>query len=312
MTPVRRLWHEASGPGWGPLPELLLALTLVTGLVDAVSILALGRVFVANMTGNVVFAGFAIAGAPGFSLSASAFALAGFLIGAALGGRLTSRVGHDRALHLRAATAAEVGLVVVALVIAATSGDPAASHGTLDLTTLHLTAGNAGPGSAPVAYFGTAVTDALALVLAIATGIQNSVARKLAVPDLTTTVLTMTLTGIGADLRSGRRGNLSLARRLLAVAIMLGGGVLGAWLVLQVSATAAVAVAAGLLLVAAACAALAARTPAPWRSAGPAPARTAVASPDLSSAGAVDHELHRRVGQGVGGGASGHDGGGDE
>ena len=57
MTPTRRLWHEAAGPGWGPLPELLLALTLVTGLVDAVSILALGRVFVAGMTGNVVFAG---------------------------------------------------------------------------------------------------------------------------------------------------------------------------------------------------------------------------------------------------------------
>ena len=103
MTPIRRLWHEASGPGWGPLPELLLALTLVTGLVDAVSILALGRVFVANMTGNVVFSGFAIAGAPGFSLSASAFALAGFLAGAALGGRLTRQAGHDRALHLRAA-----------------------------------------------------------------------------------------------------------------------------------------------------------------------------------------------------------------
>ncbi|HEY6789479.1 MAG TPA: YoaK family protein [Trebonia sp.] len=301
MTPIRRLWHQASGPGWGPLPELLLALTLVTGLVDAVSILALGRVFVANMTGNVVFAGFAIAGAPGFSLSASAFALAGFLIGAALGGRLTRRVGHDRALHLRAATAAELGLVVVALVIAATSGDPAASHGTLHLTTVHLTAGHAGPGSAPVVYFGTAVTDALALVLAVAMGIQNSAARKLAVPDLTTTVLTMTLTGIGADSRSGQRGNLALARRLLAVAIMLGGGILGAWLVLQVSATAAVAVAAGLLLVAAACAALAARTPAPWRPAGPAPARTAVASPGLPSAGAVDHELARRVGQGTGG-----------
>jgi uncharacterized membrane protein YoaK (UPF0700 family) len=289
MTPTRRLWHEAAGPGWGPLPELLLALTLVTGLVDAVSILALGRVFVANMTGNVVFSGFAIAGAPGFSLSASAFALAGFLIGAAFGGRLTSRVGHDRALHVRAATGAELGLVVGALVIAAISRDPAASHGTLHLTTVHLTtvhltAGHAGAGSAPVAYFGTAVTDALALVLAIAMGVQNSAARKLAVPDLTTTVLTMTLTGIGADYRSGQRGNLTLARRLLAVAVMLGGGILGAWLVLRVSATAALAVAAGVLLVATARAALAARTPAPWRPAGPAPARTAVWSASPSPA----------------------------
>jgi uncharacterized membrane protein YoaK (UPF0700 family) len=76
------LWATPSGPGWGPLPELLLMLTLVTGLVDSISILALGRVFVANMTGNVVFAGFAIAGAPGFSIGAALFALAGFLIGA--------------------------------------------------------------------------------------------------------------------------------------------------------------------------------------------------------------------------------------
>ncbi len=52
----RRLWQTTAGIGWGPLPELLLTLTLVTGVVDAVSILSLGRVFVANMTGNVVFA----------------------------------------------------------------------------------------------------------------------------------------------------------------------------------------------------------------------------------------------------------------
>ena len=66
----------------GPLPPLLLTLTVVTGVVDAVSILRLGRVFVANMTGNVVFSGFALVGAPGFSLSASLAALAGFLVGA--------------------------------------------------------------------------------------------------------------------------------------------------------------------------------------------------------------------------------------
>ena len=50
----------------GPLPPLLLCLTLVTGLVDAFSYLALGHILVANMTGNVVFLGFALAGAPGF------------------------------------------------------------------------------------------------------------------------------------------------------------------------------------------------------------------------------------------------------
>ena len=38
---------------------------MLVGVVDAVSILSLGRVFVANMTGNVVFVGFALAGASG-------------------------------------------------------------------------------------------------------------------------------------------------------------------------------------------------------------------------------------------------------
>jgi hypothetical protein len=61
----------------GPLPSLLLVLTVVTGVVDAVSILRLGRVFVANMTGNVVFSAFALVGAPGFSRSASLATLAG-------------------------------------------------------------------------------------------------------------------------------------------------------------------------------------------------------------------------------------------
>ena len=39
----------------GPLPPLLVGMTIVTGLVDAFSYLVLGHVFVANMTGNVVF-----------------------------------------------------------------------------------------------------------------------------------------------------------------------------------------------------------------------------------------------------------------
>jgi uncharacterized membrane protein YoaK (UPF0700 family) len=247
-----RLWRAPAGPGWGPLPELLLMLTAVTGLVDAVSILALGRVFVANMTGNVVFAGFALAGAPGFSLSASLFALAGFLVGAAAGGRFTTRVGHDRALHLRAAVFAELVLLAVALVIAATSGAAGATHGTL-----HIAGG--------ATAFGAATADALAAVLAMAMGIQNAAARSLAVPDLTTTVLTMTLTGIGHDARSGRRGRVTLARRVLVVATMLAGGILGAWLVLHVGAVVPLAVAAGLLALAAAAVARAARRPGEWR-----------------------------------------------
>jgi uncharacterized membrane protein YoaK (UPF0700 family) len=248
----RRLWNVPAKAGWGPLPELLLTLTLVTGIVDGVSILALGRVFVANMTGNVVFAGFAITGAPGFSLAASLFALGGFLIGANIGGRMTAKVGHDHALHLRAAAVTELALVASALIVAAAVGGAAATHGTLHLATGTPT-------------FGTAVIDALAALLAAAMGIQNAVARKLAVPDLTTTVLTMTLTGIGHDTRSGHRAHVTLTRRILVVATMLAGGVAGAELVLNVGTLLPIALATGLLAIVAGGAALAARHPAEWR-----------------------------------------------
>jgi hypothetical protein len=81
----RSLWPWADS-GFGPLPPLLVVMTVVTGVVDAVSYLALGHVFVANMTGNVVFLGFALAGADGLSVPASLVALAAFLCGAAAGG----------------------------------------------------------------------------------------------------------------------------------------------------------------------------------------------------------------------------------
>ena len=77
----------------GPLPPLLLGLTTVTGLVDAFSYLLLGHVFVANMTGNVVFLGFALVGATGFSIPASLVALGSFVCGAVIGGRVASGLG---------------------------------------------------------------------------------------------------------------------------------------------------------------------------------------------------------------------------
>ena len=249
-------------PGLGPLRGLLLTLTVVTGVVDAVSILALGRVFVANMTGNVVFSAFAVVGAPGFSLSASLFALAGFLAGAYAGGQLIARTPADRGALLRAGAGAEFGLAAAVLLIAGLSGDPGVSHGTLQLA-------NGASGA-----FGAGVTDALAALLAAAMGVQNAVARKLAVPDLTTTVLTMTLTGIGADIRAAFRGEGTtraatrgdLGRRLLAVATMVIGAAAGASLTLRVSPLSALALAAALLALAAAWVTLATRRPAGWRS----------------------------------------------
>jgi uncharacterized membrane protein YoaK (UPF0700 family) len=254
-------------PAFGPLRGLLLTLTVVTGVVDAVSILALGRVFVANMTGNVVFAAFALVGAPGFSLSASLFALLGFLVGAYAGGVLITRTGDDRGALLRAGSAIELAFAAVALTLAATSGDPGVTHGTLGLSG---------------GEFGAAVTDALAALLALALGVQNAVARKLAVPDMTTTVLTMTLTGVGADIRAvigeGARGaartaaRAALGRRLLAVATMVIGAAAGASLALRVSPLSALALATALLALVTAWVVLATRRPAAWR-AFPAPRR---------------------------------------
>ena len=94
--PASLSWYVRN-PDHGPLPALLLLLTLSTGIIDAVSILGLGRVFVANMTGNVVFTALALVGAPGFSLAASLVALAGFLVGASAGGRLVRRVSGGAA-----------------------------------------------------------------------------------------------------------------------------------------------------------------------------------------------------------------------
>ena len=203
-------------PRYGPLPPL----------------------FVANMTGNVVFTGFAIAGAPGFSLSASLFALFGFLLGAMVGGTLISRFGHDRALLLGSGAGLELVLVIAACVITAVGSTP----------------------------FTSTVRNITAALLAIGMGIQNAVARRLAVPDLTTTVLTMTLTGIAADVRSGTNRAVML-RRLASVGAMLGGGVLGATLVLHISAAVTLGLTAGLILIVAGGAGLAMRRPGAWRKA---------------------------------------------
>ena len=69
----------------------LLLLTVVTGFVDAASVLALGHVFTANMTGNVVFLGFALGGSHDVSITASLVALGGFLFGALCGGRVVAK-----------------------------------------------------------------------------------------------------------------------------------------------------------------------------------------------------------------------------
>ena len=218
----------------GPLPALMLVLTVLTGVVDAVSILSLGRVFVANMTGNVVFVGFALAGAAGFSLAPSLSALGGFLVGAAVGGAAADRLGSHRGRLLAVVAAGELALVIAALLAAAVAGPD----------------------------FGQASKVSIAALLALAMGGQNAAVRQLRVYDLTTTVLTMTLTGIAADLRE--RDRFAITRRVLAVTAMLAGALAGALLVLEVSSVAALGLAAALLATVVAGAAAGSRAPASW------------------------------------------------
>jgi uncharacterized membrane protein YoaK (UPF0700 family) len=205
----------------GRLPPLLLTLTVVTGLVDATSYLKLGHVFVANMTGNIVFLGFGIAGAGGISIWASLAALGSFLVGGATGGRIGARSASDRGRQLTLATSIQLLFVGVALVIAALS-----SH-----------------------ELGTASRYAVTALLAIAMGIQNATARKLAVADLTTTVLTMTLTGVAADAPIAGGPGSKLGRRTLSIVAMLLGALTGGLLVLKIDTPAPLALAAALLAI---------------------------------------------------------------
>ena len=205
FTDVWETFVPRPGARHGPLPPLLVGMTVVTGLVDAFSYLVLGHVFVANMTGNVVFLGFALVGAPGFSIVASIVALVAFWFGALVGGRVGARCGQHRGRLLTAATSIQIAFVGVSVLLAAVSGSP-------------VSAGFRYP---------------LILALALAMGIQNATARKLAVPDLTTTVLTLTITGIAADSTiAGGAG--STGRRVVSVTAMLVGALIGAVFVLHV------------------------------------------------------------------------------
>jgi uncharacterized membrane protein YoaK (UPF0700 family) len=123
LTDVRDTVAPARGSKDGLLPPLLVALTAVTGLVDAFSYLVLGHVFVANMTGNVVFLAFALAGTGGFSALASLVAIACFAAGALAAGRLGGRLpGRERLLGVTAAIQAVLlGAAVIMAGVAADS-----------------------------------------------------------------------------------------------------------------------------------------------------------------------------------------------
>src|SRR4051812_35309047 len=185
-----------------PLALVLLVLTATTGLVDAITVLGLGRVFTANMTGNVVFWGFALAGAPQYSIARCATALAAFLVGAACGGRLAAAwSGETRRRWLLVVAVIESGVFFAAALIAI------GYH----LDTL-----------AP-----TWKLYMLIVLTGLAMGLRNATVRRLGVADLTTTVLTLTLTGLAADSSLAGGENPRWTRRVASVVALFGGAAPG-------------------------------------------------------------------------------------
>jgi uncharacterized membrane protein YoaK (UPF0700 family) len=202
-----------------PLARALLVLTFTTGLVDAVSYLGLGRVFTANMTGNIVLLGFGIAGSGGLPVVAPIVSLVSFLVGAGAGGVLVERLARRHPALVARALGIEVSLIAVAGIVAAAANVSA----------------------------GRASGDVVIALMALAMGVRNATVRRIAVPDLTTTVLTMTLTGLAADSRFAGGSGKGSVRRASAVVAMLVGALAGA-LLLKSSLAAPLFVAAGLAL----------------------------------------------------------------
>ena len=180
----------------GPLPYFLIAFTLVTGMVDALSFLRLDEVFVANMTGNIVMLGFDLGGMKGISALLHLTALAAFILGAAAGARLAAAFGAHRGRLVALLATAKIILGGCTLAVAL---------------------------CAPNRY-------ALIALLALSMGLQNAVVRRLGFPDLTTTVLTGTITALSGDFAMGAGMTRQQGQRILSALLLLTGAAAGALL----------------------------------------------------------------------------------
>jgi uncharacterized membrane protein YoaK (UPF0700 family) len=200
----------------------LLLLTFATGLVDAISVLVLGHVFVANMTGNVVFLGFWFVPHSGVDMIAAILSFVSFLVGTVLGGRFARHFDYEVRAWLTAALGTEVVLLAALAVLAGTGVVNYHDNGKL------------------VLIAGLAVTF----------GAQNAAARQFGVQELSTTVLTSTLVGIGVDSRlaggTGEREKLRYTVVLTLCAGAMVGATMTRWVVAPVIALAAIVVAASL------------------------------------------------------------------
>ncbi|WP_137993939.1 YoaK family protein [Streptomyces vilmorinianum] len=195
----------------GALTSIMIVLTLTTGMIEAVSFLALGPVFTAMQTGNLLLLAFALTGAAGLSPAAAGVSGAGFVVGAVLGSLLESSVDTRGRRWFVPALLAEGLLLGGAALVAWRTG----------------VVGPAGP----VAGHHFAVTA----LVAAAMGVRNITTLRVRVPDVPTTLSTRALTAfLGglprvADPRIGS-GARPEGRRFASIGAMFAGGLLGAWL----------------------------------------------------------------------------------
>ena len=208
---IMQVWRTIvppPGDKHGPLRPMLIGLTVVSGIVDSFSFLLLGHIFVANVTGDVLFVAFGLAGAHGFSVPAALITLGVFFLGAFLGGRLFALFGVHRG-HL---------LTVSCLIEAVLFGAAAVIASTLD-------------GSATVG-----VKYSLIVVLGLAMGLQNALALKLAIPGMTTSVVTLAITGISAESQIAGGSGSNMGARITSTLALFLGALVGALLVIKVDA----------------------------------------------------------------------------
>lgn len=179
---------------------LMLALTFSTGIIDAVGFLGLDRVFTGNMTGNIVILGMAVTGADDLPVVGPILALVGFMIGAAVAGRLL----RDLVAGWSTRTTVVFGVVATVLIAAAVVMIVLAD---------------------PTEALLLGVTAALGLAM----GAQAGAARHIAVKDVTTVVVTSTITGLAADSVFGARiEEHPWRRRAGAIALIGAGAAVGA------------------------------------------------------------------------------------
>lgn len=181
---------------------MMMVLTFVTGVVDAVGFLGLDRVFVGNMTGNIVILGMAVAGADDLPVLGPAIALATFTAGAFVGGVVLRRRRKEWSGGVSVLLLS--GAVVLALLGAAFLVPAWSDSAALELVASSITAA--------------------------AMGVQAAVARSLAVADVTTVVVTSTLTSLASEslVAGGIKGVWN--RRFAAIAIIFAGALAGALL----------------------------------------------------------------------------------